>query len=100
MKKMMCWQMVIGQFKNSRAEDIKELFYIIMFVCYRIYKKYAWFSWQVIVVAKHMTWVRAPGLHNSNIIFQFTFTYSINDEYHGTPSEPSVHASWEIKSKA
>ena len=35
-----------------------------------------------------------------HIIFQFTFTCSINDEYHHAPSESNVHASTGIKPKA
>ena len=66
---MIPWRMVIGQFKNSRAEGIKELFYIIMFVYYRIYKKHAWINWQGLLLVTFRTWVRAPGPHFPSYYF-------------------------------
>ena len=51
-----------------------------------------WFSGKAYVLATSMTWVRAPGLHAFNIIFQLMFLCSFNVGDHYTPPNQASHA--------
>ena len=62
-RKMMTCGAMIEVFKNSRAEGINELSYIIMFVYYVMYIKRVWINWQGLLLVTFRTWVRAPGPH-------------------------------------
>ena len=53
-----------------RAEtSTNALFYVIMIICYLIYRKRVWSSWQASLVVTPGTWVRAPGPPPFPILF-------------------------------
>ena len=66
---MNSWQEMVGLFESSRAEAPLTLVLFIIFVVYYILTCVNWFSWQAIVLVTVMTWVRAPGLQYSHIVF-------------------------------
>ena len=73
---------------RARFQAINQLSFIL-FACYYILTTRIWFSWQAELVVKHMTWVRAPGLHVFNIIFPLTFICSVWTEDHHASSKSS-----------
>ena len=71
-KKMNSWPAMIGLFKSARVFYVfhaTNQFLFLLFIRYYIYKVRIWIRWQAWGWAKHMTWVRAPGLQLSQYYF-------------------------------
>ena len=77
---MNSWQDVIGWFEIRAQNPLTPLLSFILFDYYYILTCVGWFSWQGIVVATFLTWVRVPGLLCLNIIFQYMFACSFNSK--------------------
>ena len=77
-KKTISWRQMIGQFKFRAENETLTLVLFIIFVVYYILTCVNWFSWQALLLAKHMTWVRAPGLQYS----QYYFSISLHMQFH------------------
>ena len=62
---------LVGWFENSREKGTNALFYFIIIVCYLIYRKRKWSSWQGIWLMTFRTWVRSQVPPPLSLYFSF-----------------------------